>query len=87
MNQKDFIEWIAKYADRKVILKYPARIDKSAIRPCIEYCFFIWSIASAIYAKVHDMIQKRIWNILSPELASRTQTFSYCSNVVSQNLF
>ena len=60
---------------------------KATIRPCIEYCCHIWAGASADCLSLLDRIQRRITNIVGPDLSSNFQSLSHCRNVASLFLF
>ena len=93
----NYIVSIAKTATMKVGSLYRARnflspesilyLDKATIRPCIEYCCHIWAGASADCLRLLDRIQKRITNIVGPDLSSNFQFLSHRRNVASLSLF
>ena len=60
---------------------------KATIRPCIEYCCHIWTGASADCLRLLDRIQRRITNIVGPDLSSNFQFLSHCRNVASLSSF
>ena len=60
---------------------------KSLIRPCIEYCCHIWSGASSDVLSLLDRVQRRIINIVGPNLASKLQPLSNRCDVASMALF
>ncbi|CAE1275264.1 unnamed protein product [Acanthosepion pharaonis] len=65
------------------------QIYKSTIRPCMEYCCHIWpgSPSRAVHLKVLDKIQRRICNVIGPDLASRLQSLSHRRAIASLCLF
>ena len=93
----NYIESIAKSAAMKVGSLYRARnflspesilyLYKATIRPCIEYCCHIWAGASADCLSLLDRIQRRITNIIGPDLSSNFQSLSHRRNVASLSLF
>ena len=62
-------------------------IYKSVIRPSMEYCSHIWAGAPAKYLSTLDKIQKRIVNLVDPELGSVFHTLSHRRTVASLSLF
>ena len=97
MNWNSYIESIAKTAARKVGSLYRARklltpesilyLYKATIRPCMEYCCHIWAGASATSLSLLDRVQKRVANLVGPELSSKLQPLSHRRNVASLCLF
>ena len=93
----DYITSIAKSASMKVGSLFCARgflsneailyIYKSVIRPSMEYCSHIWAGAPAKYLSTLDKIQKRIVNLVGPELGSVLHTLSHRRTVASLSLF
>ena len=81
LTWNEYIKSIAKRAAMKVGSLYRARrylsleciihLYKSLIRPCIEYCCHIWAGSSAVVLSLLDRIQKRVVNIVGPDLASK----------------
>lgn len=45
-------------------------IYKSTIRLCIDYCCHIWSFAPATNLEILDNIQRSVFNVIGPNLAS-----------------
>ncbi len=92
-----YIESIASSTARKVGSLCRARkffspesilqIYKTTIRPCMEYCCHIWAGAPSAYLGVLDKIQRRICNLIGPDLASRLQSLSHRRAVASLCLF
>ena len=92
-----YIESIAKSAAMKVGSLFRVRhflppesilyIYKATIRPCIEYCCHLWARASAVCLHLLDRIQKRILNLVGPDLCSNLQPLSHRRNVASLSLF
>merc|ERR1711942_167742 len=93
----DYIKSVAKLASMKVGSLVSARgflsneailyIYKSVIRPSMEYCSHIWAGAPAKYLSMLDRIQKRIVNLVGPELGSVLHSLSHRRNVASLSLF
>ncbi|XP_065654651.1 uncharacterized protein LOC136081276 [Hydra vulgaris] len=61
--------------------------DKSQIRPCMEYCWYIWGGSSNDALSLLDKVQKRIVNIVELALADNLQPLSHCCNFGSLSLF
>ena len=86
-----YIESTAKFVSMKVGSLFGVRhflppesilyIYKAAIRPCIEYCCHLWAGASAVCLYLLDRIQKRILNLVDPDLCSNLQPLSHRRNV------
>ena len=93
----NYIESIAKSTAMKAGSLYRARnflspesilyLYKATIRPCIKYCCHIWAGASADCLSLLDQIQRRITNIVGPDLSSNFQSLSHRRNVASLSLF
>ena len=92
-----YIQSIAKAATKKVGSLYRAQkyltpisilyLYKATIRPCIEYCCHLWAGAPATLLNLLDKIQKRICNLIGPDLSSELQSLSHRRNVASLSLF
>ena len=92
-----YIESIAKAATKKVGSLYRAQkfltpltilyLYKATIRPCIEYCCHLWAGAPATLLSLLDRIQKRICNLIGPDISSKLQSLSHRRNVASLSLF
>ena len=65
-----------------VLLSY-----KSTIRPCIEYCCHVWSGAGKCYLNLLDKLQRRICNVVGPELSASLQSLAHRQDVASLSLF
>ena len=97
MSWNNYIENIARTAAKKVGSLYRARklltpesilyLYKATIRPCMEYCCHIWAGASAASLSLLDKVQKRVANLIGPELSSKLQPLSHRRNVASLCLF
>ena len=97
LTWNEYIRSIAKRAAMKVGSLYRARrylptecilhLYKSLIRPCIEYCCHIWAGSSADVLSLLDRIQKRVVNIVGPQLAAKLQSLSHRRDVASLSLF
>ena len=59
---------------------------KSVIRPGMENCCHLWAGASANVLSLLDRIQKRVANIIGPELACKLQPLSIRRDVASLSL-
>ena len=53
-------------------------LNKSTIRPCVEYCCHIWAGAPSCYLDLLDKLQKRICRILGPSLAASLGPLVHC---------
>ena len=60
---------------------------KSTIRPCIEYCCHVWSGAGKCYLNLLDKLQRRICNVVGPELSASLQSLAHRRDVASLSLF
>ena len=97
LTWNEYIKGIAKTAAMKVGSLYTARrylspeiilyLYKSLIRPCMEYCCHIWAGAPASCLRLLDRIQRRIANIVGPDLASGLPPLSHRRDVASLSLF
>jgi len=94
---KNYIESVAKSASMKVGSLHRVRhflspesilyIYKSTIRPAMEYCCHLWAGAPTTSLDSLDRIQRRIVNIVGPELSSDLHPLSHRRNVASLSLF
>ena len=92
-----YIELIAKSAAMKVgsLFRYRNFLSpdsimylyKATIRPCMEYCCHIWAGASNSCLSLLDRIQRRITNLIGPNLSLRLHSLSHRRNVASLSLF
>ena len=92
-----YIESIAKSAAMKVGSFFRVRhflspesiiyIYKATIRPCLEYCCHLWAGASAHCLHLLDRIQKRLVNLVGPDLCTNLHPLSHRRNVASLSLF
>ena len=62
-------------------------LPKAAIRPCMEYCCYIWAGASTSCLRLLDRIQRRIINLIGPNLLLTLHSLSHRRNVASLFLF
>ena len=60
---------------------------KSTIRPCVEYCCYVWSGAPSCYLDLLDKLHKRICRIIGLSLAASLEPLSDRRNVASLSLF
>ena len=94
---KSYIQSIAKTAAMKVGALYRARnfltqesifyLYKSTIRPCIEYCCHLWAGAPAESLNLLERVQRRISNLIGPNLSSKLHTLGHRRDVASLCLF
>ena len=59
---------------------------KSAIRPCMEYCFHVWAGAPSCYLELLDRLQKCIHRTVGPSLATSFEPLAHRRNVSSLRL-
>ena len=62
-------------------------LDKSTIRPCMEYCCHIWAGSPGCYLDLLDKLQKRLCKIVGPSLAASLEPLAHRRNVASLSLF
>lgn len=87
MEIKVYIESTTISAARQhSTLEYVLHIYMSTTA-CIEHCSHTWYDASVLYLHIVDIIQKRINNIMYPNLESRVQSLSRRHSVASLCLF
>ena len=60
---------------------------KSTIRPCMEYCYHVWTGAPSCYLELLDKLQKRICTTVDPSFATSLEPLAHRQNVVSLSLF
>ena len=61
---------------------------KSTIRPCMEYCCHIWGGAPRSQGvDLLDRVQKRVVNLVGPELSADLHALSHRRDVASLSLF
>ena len=60
---------------------------KSTIRPCMEYCCYIWAGAPSCYLKLLDKLQKRIRRTVGHSLAASLEPLAHCRNAASLSFF
>ena len=52
-------------------------LNKSTIRPCMEYCCHVWAGAPSCYLELLDKLQKRICRIVGPSLAASLEPLAH----------
>ena len=62
-------------------------LNKSTIRPCMEYCFHIWAGVPSCFLELLDKLQKRIYRTVGHSLAASLEPLAHCQNVCSLSLF
>ena len=87
---------IAKTASKKIgplihSMKYLSPeialyLCKSTIRPCMEYCCYVWAGAPSCYLEVLDKLQKRICRTVGPSLAASFEPLAHHRKVASLSL-
>ena len=60
---------------------------KSTIRPCMKYCYHVWSGAPSCYLELLDSLQKTICYTFSPSHAASLESLAHCQNIPSLSLF
>ncbi len=60
---------------------------KSSIRPVMEYCCHLWAGASKTCLSTLDRLERRVKNLVGPQLASELQPLSVRRDVASLSLF
>ena len=60
---------------------------KSTIRPCMEYCCYVWAGAPSCYLELLDKLQKWICRTVGPSLAASLEPLGHRRNVASLSLF
>ena len=60
---------------------------KSTIRPCMEYCCWVWAGAPSYYLELLDKLQKRIYRTVGPSLTTSLEPLAHRLNVASLSLF
>ena len=66
--------------------EFPLYLYKSTIRPCMEYCCYVWAGATRCYLDLLDKLQKRICRTVGPSLADSLETLAHHQNVTSLSL-
>ena len=54
---------------------------KSAIRPCMQYCCHVWTVAPSCYLDMLDKLQKRVCRTVGLTLAVSIEPLCGCRNV------
>ena len=60
---------------------------KFTIRPCMEYCCYVWAGAPSCYTELLDKLQKRICRTVGPSLAASLEPLAHRRNVASLSVF
>ena len=60
---------------------------KSTIRPCMEYCCYVWAGAPSCYLELLDNLQKRICRTVGPSLAASLEPLAHRRKIASLSLF
>ena len=50
---------------------------KSTIRPCMEYCCYIWAVNLSCYLKLLDKLQKQICKTVGHSLATSLELLAH----------
>ena len=92
-----YIESIVKFTAMKVVSLFRSHnflspesilyLYKATIRPCMEYCCHIWDGSSTTCLRLLDRIQRRIINLIGPNLSLKLHPLSHRRNVASLSLF
>ena len=79
LDLDSYIMSIAKTASKKIgalicSIKFLSDValylDKTTIRPCMEYCCHVWAGAPSCYLESLDKLQKWICTTVAPSLAA-----------------
>ena len=97
LDWSSYLISVAKTASKKIgasicSMKFPSpEVDlylyKSTIRPCMEYCCYVWAGAPSCYLELLDKLQKRVFKTAGPLLAASLEPLLHHRNVASLNLF
>ena len=97
LDWDSYIFSIAKTASKKIgavirSMKFLSpeialHLFKSTIRPCMEYCCYVWAGAPSCYLELLDKLQKRICRAVGPSLATSLEPLAHHQNVASLSLF
>ena len=60
---------------------------KSTIRPCMEYCYQVWTDAPSCYLELLDKLQTRICRTIGPSLAACLKSLAHYRNVATFSIF
>ena len=60
---------------------------KTQIRPILEYCSHLWSKSAVSGTTLLDRIQKRVCNLIGPQLSQKLEPLSHRRDVSSLSLF
>ena len=58
-------------------------LNKSTIRPCMDYCCHVWAGATSYYLEMLDRLQERICRTVVPSLATSLESLAHRRNVAS----
>ena len=61
-------------------------LNKSTIRPCMEYCCHIWAAPPSCYLEFLDKLLTRICRTVGPSLAAFLEPLAHRRNVTSLSL-
>ena len=67
-------------------LEVSLQLNKSTIRPSMEYCH-VWAGAPSCYLELSHKLQKRICRTVGPSLAASFEPLAHRQNVASLSLF
>ena len=97
LDWRCYIISIAKTASKKIgalirsmkflSLEVALYLYKSTIRPCMEYCFYIWACDPSRYLELLDKPQKWICRIVGPLPAASLEPLAHRRNIASLSLF
>ena len=92
-----YIIYIAKTASKEIgaligSMNFPSAevalcVYKPTMRPCMEYCCYVWAGAPSCYLELLDNLQKRICRPVGPSLAASLESLAHRRNVASLSLF
>ena len=62
-------------------------LNKSTIRPCMEYFHHVWVGAPSCYLELLGKLQKRVCRTVGPSLAASLEPLAHRRSVTSLSLF
>ena len=97
LSWTNHVACIAKRASQRLGALYRIRsyltkesilyLYKTQIRPILEYCSHLWSRSTASGSALLDRIQRRVTNLIGPELSQKLEPLSHRRDVSSLTLF
>ena len=62
-------------------------LNKSIIRPCMEYCFHVWAGTPSCYLELIDKLQNWIHKAVCLSLAASLEPLAHHQNLASLSIF